>query len=89
MTLLASGVPVDFQTMKTELGLTDGNLGAHLRVLEESGFVRPRKAFVDRRPRTTYTITEAGRLGFSKYLDRMEEVIRQARDAEGRGMPDG
>ncbi|NVM23768.1 MAG: transcriptional regulator, partial [Desulfobacterales bacterium] len=38
----------------------DGNLGVHLRVLEKLKFVVSSKCFVDRKPRTTYTITVVG-----------------------------
>ncbi len=79
MTLLAARGALDFQTLKGQLGLTDGNLGAHLRVLEEARYVTVRKSFVDRRPRTTYDMTAKGRAAFRDYLDGLEEVIREAR----------
>ena len=35
---LAHREQVDFSYLKEKLGLTDGNLGAHLRALEEAGY---------------------------------------------------
>src|SRR5262249_6419304 len=47
------------------------NLGTHLRVLERKGFVAIRRQFVDRKPRTTLTITDAGRQEFSEFHARV------------------
>ena len=42
-----------FPDLRAVLGLTQGNLGAHLRKLEKAGYVEIIKEFVDRKPRTT------------------------------------
>ncbi|MDF2629869.1 MAG: transcriptional regulator [Symbiobacteriaceae bacterium] len=76
MTLLISQGESDFSTLKAHLGLTDGNLGAHIRVLEEAGYVGVEKGFVGRRPRTTCRVTEAGRKAFAAYLHQLEALIR-------------
>ena len=39
-----------FSDLKSLLGMTQGNLGVHLRKLEEAGYVEVRKEFVDRKP---------------------------------------
>ena len=41
------GEEVDFTYLRDLLEVTDGNLGAHLRKLEESGYITVNKAFVD------------------------------------------
>ena len=69
----------DFSSLKARLELTDGNLGTHIRVLEDAGFVQIDKAFVGRRPRTTVSITPAGRQAFGVYLEQLEAVIRMAK----------
>lgn len=76
MTLLISQGESDFSSLKAQLGLTDGNLGAHIRVLEEAGYLAVEKGFVGRRPRTTCRVTEAGRRAFSEYLRQLEALIR-------------
>ena len=53
----------------------DGAMGMHLRKLEDSGYIACRKAFVGRRPKSTYRITGAGRRALAKYLDAMQQVI--------------
>ena len=43
---------VDFTYLRDLLEVTDGNLGAHLRKLEEAGYIAVNKAFVERKPHT-------------------------------------
>jgi len=52
---------VDFAFLKKSLGLTDGNLGAHLATLEEKGYIALDKAFVARHPKTFVSATAPGR----------------------------
>ena len=78
MTLLLRGEH-DFATLKRSLGLTDGNLGGHIRVLESAGYIDVEKTFEGRKPRTVCRITGAGRRAFARYLDALEKVIEQAR----------
>ncbi len=79
MTLLISFGKIDFTGLKSKLGLTDGNLGAHLRVLEEAGYVEIVKGFVGKRPHTSCLVTELGRSAFRDYLNQLETVINMAR----------
>jgi len=74
--LLVREGELDFQTLKRELGVTDGNLSQHLRVLEEAGIIRVKKRFVGRRPRTTYRLTEDGLKRFEIYLQGLQELLR-------------
>ena len=45
---LAPGAEVDFTYLRDLLDVTDGNLGAHLRKLEEAGYIAVNKTFVVR-----------------------------------------
>ncbi|GBD09833.1 hypothetical protein HRbin22_02094 [Candidatus Thermoflexus japonica] len=83
MTLLLQAGELDFQSLKRELSVTDGNLAQHLRVLEEHGLIRVHKAFVGRRPRTTYTLTPEGRRRLREYLDRLAQILKSARRRRG------
>lgn len=60
-------------------GISDGNLGAHARKLEDAGYVICTKSFEDRRPRTAYRISQPGRAALNRYLDHVEAVIRATR----------
>ncbi len=83
MTLLLQAGELDFQTLKRELGVTDGNLAQHLRVLEEHGLIRVHKAFAGRRPRTTYALTPEGHRRLQVYLDRLARILKSARRKRG------
>lgn len=79
MTLLMAWGEADFPALKKELALTDGNLGAHIRVLEDSGYVVVEKSFTGRKPRTLVKPTSSGKRAFRAYLHELEAVIRAAR----------
>lgn len=76
---LAAGGATSFTDLKAVLGLTDGNLSVHARKLEDAGYVRTTKSFVDRTPHTEFELTDAGRAALGAYLDQMEAVIQAAR----------
>lgn len=74
--------PLDFTTLKKRTGATDGALGQHLLTLEQVGYVTARKAFVGRRPKTTYRMTAAGRTALARYFDTMQRLIDSVRKSE-------
>ena len=69
-----------FSDLKALLELTQGNLGIHLRKLEDAKYVAVKKAFVDRKPRTTCKLTAKGRKAFLAHLRRLEEIARDAEE---------
>ena len=73
---LAVSEQLSFSELKKLLGATDGNLSVHARKLEDAGYVRCRKTFDDRQPRSDYTITGDGRAALDRYLKHMEALIR-------------
>jgi DNA-binding MarR family transcriptional regulator len=40
---------VDFNTLKKNLNITDGNLANHIRALEEAGYLEVKKQFLKKR----------------------------------------
>ena len=79
LAMLLHGDSVDFVRMRDRLSSTDGNLAKHLRKLEESGYVKMKKAFIGRRPRTSYTITEKGREALAKHVQTLGQLIESER----------
>lgn len=77
MSLLLAVEEAEFTFLKERLQMTDGNLGAHLRKLEEAGYIAMKKEFVERKPRTSYRITEKGRRAFEMYLGQLEKLVRE------------
>jgi len=76
--LLARHGEVSFAAFKQQLQLTDGNLGAQLRRLEDEGYVALRRDFVERRPVTWYSLTAPGRKALQKHLRALQSVIDAA-----------
>jgi DNA-binding PadR family transcriptional regulator len=75
MTALQIDGKLDFTTLKKRLQVTDGSLGIHLQKLEEIKYIKSKKAFVGRRPKTTYRLTAAGRKALIKYLESMQKLL--------------
>ena len=75
MAFLSGADTADFNTLKTRLQTTDGNLSVHLRKLEEAGLVAGEKSFNGRKPLTQARLTEAGRTAFVEYLDAMAALL--------------
>lgn len=73
---LEAGVEVDFTYLRGLLQVTDGNLGAHLRKLEEAGYIAVNKTFVERKPRTFVSITAAGREVFREHVAALESILK-------------
>ena len=74
---LEAGGEVDFTYLRELLQVTDGNLGAHLRKLEESGYIAVNKTFIERKPRTFVTATLAGRQVFQEHVAALESIIKK------------
>jgi DNA-binding MarR family transcriptional regulator len=76
MAVLASLHHAEFTFIRRQVNATDGNLGAHLRKLEEAGYIRMEKHFVDRKPRTDCYLTDLGRRAFREYVERLGSLVR-------------
>lgn len=66
--LLSRSDAITFARFKQVLDQTDGNLGAQLRKLEEAGYVSLKRAFVERKPTTWYSLTARGRSALKRHL---------------------
>ena len=67
---------VDFTYLRDLLAVTDGNLGAHLRKLEEAGYIMTNKTFVERKPRTYVSATAEGRKVFQEHVAALESILK-------------
>ena len=66
----------DFVYLSTRTGLTAGNISSHMSRLEGAGYVRIEKSFAGRRPRTTYALTDVGRMAFERYRRKVDDLLR-------------
>ena len=75
MSVLTASGQSDFNTLKTMLGVSDGNLASHIRALEELGYIETQKQFIGRKPNTTYMVTDAGRKAFSAHIEALTSLL--------------
>jgi DNA-binding PadR family transcriptional regulator len=85
LTALQLDGPQDFTALKKRLDTADGSLGLQLQKLEEAEYIGAEKAFVGRRPRTTYQLTRTGRAALSRYLDTLERLLAAMGRPSGAG----
>ena len=77
--LLAGGDSMTFTSLKQLLKETDGNLGAHLRKLEDAEYLHVSKRFENRKPVTWYRLTKKGAKALQNHLEALQTVIQGAR----------
>jgi DNA-binding MarR family transcriptional regulator len=73
---LQEGESVEFTFLRDLLELTDGNLGAHLRKLEDADYVEIEKTFVQRKPRTFISLRPHGRRAYREHVKALESIIK-------------
>jgi DNA-binding transcriptional ArsR family regulator len=79
MSALAVRDELSFAELKALFDVSDGNLSAHARKLEEANYLSCTKTFEFRRPKTLYRLTALGKNALNRYLDHVEAVIKATR----------
>ena len=64
-----------FPDLTEELDITEGNLASHIQRMEDADCVAVEKQFVDRKPQTTYELTDLGREKFEEHIGTLESLI--------------
>ena len=77
---------VEFTYIRDLFNLSDGNLGAHLRKLEDAGYVELKKTFVARKPCTYISATSQGRQAFDDHVAALEAIVYAGEDDKERGV---
>jgi len=75
LALLSNVTRADFTRLREALATTDGNLGRHLRVLEEADLIKISKVIEGRRPRTWVQISKKGRSALRSEIDALKEIV--------------
>jgi len=75
MAAITSMGPASFSIIKRTVGATDGNLSVHMRKLEDGGYLRVEKTFIDRKPVSIYSLTDAGKAAFKTYIQYLENML--------------
>lgn len=72
---LSAGELLEFNTLKSVLGATDGNLATHLGALEKANYIAIQKDFVGKKPRTRITLTRPGRKAFERHVAYLKDLL--------------
>jgi len=67
----------DFIFVMNQLGLTWGNLSAHLSKLEEAGYINIEKSFRGKLPQTLCSLTDIGRSAFEVYREQLKKMVQK------------
>jgi len=80
MAVLASVEEMDFVAIKEAVNTTDGNLSVHLKKLEENGYIKIEKKFVNNKPLTSCSLTEMGEKAFQEYITTVENFLKESKE---------
>jgi DNA-binding PadR family transcriptional regulator len=69
----------DFTFISNAAGLTRGNLSANLSKLEEAGYIKIEKKFIERVPKTIVSISEDGEEALERYGKLLGPVLDELR----------
>jgi DNA-binding MarR family transcriptional regulator len=78
MALLAAGGEAEFGYVRDSIGVSDSVLSKHASALEAAGYVKIRKGYVGKRPRTWFGITPTGRRAFAAHAKALQDIVAQA-----------
>jgi DNA-binding MarR family transcriptional regulator len=82
LAVLSEASECTFGVLRNELGLTDGNLGGHIRILEQAGLIEVHKGYEGRRPCTWLRLTRDGRTALRNEVAALERLVARLRTAE-------
>ena len=71
---LIGGDKLEFTYLRKILNLSDGNLSVQIRKLEEAGYIKVEKVFIDRKPKTFCKITNKGRKAIRDLIKKLENL---------------
>ena len=71
---LISGDKLEFTYLRDTLKLSDGNLSVQISKLEEAGFIKVEKIFIERKPKTFCKITSKGQKAIRNLISKLESL---------------
>ncbi len=80
--VLPGGDALEFVRLKSIVGATEGNLGAHITTLEEAGYAEVEKDFVGKKPRTRIRLSKKGRRAFEDYVAYLRDILDAAPETQ-------
>ena len=73
--MLAAVDTIDFATVREALDVSESVLSKHVKTLEESGYVKVRKAASEGRQRTWLSLSRPGRVALRSHLAALKEMM--------------
>lgn len=77
LVVLDDEAQLGFTALRDKLSLSDGNLGSHLRKLEDASYVEVHKTFIARKPQTFVKATAKGKQQFQDHVAALEAILTQ------------
>jgi DNA-binding MarR family transcriptional regulator len=78
MALLAASQWAEFSYVRDELGVSDSVMSKQASLLEGAGYVKIKKGYVGKRPRTWLQITKSGRQAFDSHVAALQQIVARA-----------
>jgi DNA-binding MarR family transcriptional regulator len=86
--LLAAADRVEFSFVRDHVEVSDSVLSKQMSALEQAGYIKVKKGFVGKRPRTWLSLTGEGRRVFNRHLAALREIAQgngSSLSPQGRG----
>jgi DNA-binding MarR family transcriptional regulator len=77
--LLSAVEEAEFATVRDAVAVSDSVLSKHVKLLEEAGYVKVRKATVSSRQRTWLALTGSGRSAFAGHMGELTRLAASAK----------
>ncbi|MHC4069015.1 MAG: winged helix-turn-helix domain-containing protein [Planctomycetota bacterium] len=74
---LIGGDKLEFTYLRNALNLSDGNLSVQIRKLEEAGYIKVEKVFIDRKPKTFCKITGKGQKAVQNLIRKLGNLVNR------------
>lgn len=75
---LAAAENAEFAFLRDTVEVSDSVLSKQISRLEEAGYVRVKKGYVGKRPRTWLSLTPAGRTAVAAHVSALEQIAAPA-----------
>lgn len=73
--LLEATAEMQFKVLQEHLGVSDSVLSKQIRLLEEAGYLIPRKRALNGRSHTWLSLSSAGRKAFNSHVRELKKII--------------
>ncbi|MEJ3405625.1 transcriptional regulator [Rathayibacter sp. YIM 133350] len=74
--VLAASEEAEFAFVRDTVEISDPTLSKQAAALEDAGYIRIRKGYVGKFPRTWLSVTEAGRSAFAAHVAALREIVQ-------------